>query len=40
MQGIEELAHAKVNLFLRVLRRREDVFHVIETFMVPITLYD
>src|SRR6476469_761106 len=40
MQGIEELAHAKVNLFLRVLRRREDGFHEIETFMAPITLCD
>src|SRR6184192_1765438 len=40
MQGIEELAHAKVNLFLRVLRRREDGFHEIETFMAPIALCD
>jgi 4-diphosphocytidyl-2-C-methyl-D-erythritol kinase len=40
MQGIEELAHAKVNLFLRVLRRREDGFHEIETLMAPITLCD
>ena len=40
MQGIQELAHAKVNLFLRVLRRREDDFHEIETFMAPITLCD
>ena len=40
MQGIEELAHAKVNLFLRVLRRREDGFHEIETLMAPIALYD
>jgi 4-diphosphocytidyl-2-C-methyl-D-erythritol kinase len=40
MQGIEELAHAKVNLFLRVLRRREDGFHEIETFIAPITLCD
>jgi 4-diphosphocytidyl-2-C-methyl-D-erythritol kinase len=40
MQGIEELAHAKVNLFLRVLRRREDGFHEIETLMAPISLYD
>src|SRR5438128_12396283 len=40
MQGIEELAHAKVNLFLRVPRRREDGFHEIETFMAPITLCD
>jgi 4-diphosphocytidyl-2-C-methyl-D-erythritol kinase len=40
MQGIEELAHAKVNLFLRVLGRREDGFHEIETLMAPITLCD
>ena len=40
MQGIQELAHAKVNLFLRVLHRREDGFHEIETFMAPITLCD
>jgi len=37
---MEELAHAKVNLFLRVLRRREDGFHEIETVMAPITLCD
>src|SRR5207253_11006234 len=40
MQGMEELAHAKVNLFLRVLRQREDGFHEIETLMAPITLCD
>jgi len=40
MQGMEELARAKVNLFLRVLRRREDGFHEIETSMAPITLCD
>ena len=40
MQGIEELAHAKVNLFLRVLCRRKDGFHEIETFMALITLCD
>src|SRR5262245_31089357 len=40
MQGMEELAHAKVNLFLRVLRRRDDGFHQIETLIAPITLHD
>src|SRR5437763_14452717 len=40
MQGIEELAHAKVNLFLRVLRPREDGFHEIETSIAPVTLGD
>jgi len=37
---MEELAHAKVNLFLRVLRHREDGFHEIETLMAPVTLCD
>src|SRR6266567_3737944 len=40
MQGMEEQAHAKVNLFLRVLRHREDGFHEIETLMAPVTLCD
>jgi 4-diphosphocytidyl-2-C-methyl-D-erythritol kinase len=40
MQGMEELARAKVNLFLRVLRRREDGFHEIETSIAPVTLCD
>src|SRR5438270_1552315 len=40
MECIEEPAYAKVNLFLRVLRRREDGFHEIETFIVHITLCD
>src|SRR5437868_7626626 len=40
MQGMEELAHAKVNLSLRVLRHREDGFHEIETLMAPVTLCD
>ena len=35
-----ELAPAKVNLFLRVLRRRDDGFHEIETLMAPISLCD
>ncbi len=33
-------APAKVNLTLRVLRRRDDGFHEIETLMAPITLAD
>jgi 4-diphosphocytidyl-2-C-methyl-D-erythritol kinase len=37
---MEELAHAKVNLLLRVLRRREDGFHDIETLIAPISLHD
>lgn len=37
---MEELAHAKVNLSLRVLRRREDGFHEIETLIAPVMLHD
>ncbi|MGI9114184.1 MAG: 4-(cytidine 5'-diphospho)-2-C-methyl-D-erythritol kinase [Chthoniobacterales bacterium] len=37
---MEELAHAKINLSLRVLRRREDGFHEIRTLIAPITLCD
>lgn len=37
---MEELAYAKVNLSLRVLSRRKDGFHEIETLMTPITLAD
>ena len=33
-------APAKVNLSLRVLRRREDGFHDIESFIVPVSIYD
>src|SRR5438067_3677726 len=40
LHDMEELAHAKVNLFLRVLRRREDGFHEVETLIAPITLHD
>ncbi len=37
---MEELAHAKVNLSLRVRRRRDDGFHEIETLIAPISLFD
>ena len=37
---MEFLAPAKVNLSLRVIRRREDGFHEIETLMAPIAIRD
>ncbi len=33
-------APAKINLYFKILRRREDGFHEIETIMVPISLWD
>jgi len=37
---MQVLAPAKINLSLRVLRRRSDGFHEIETFIAPISLCD
>jgi 4-diphosphocytidyl-2-C-methyl-D-erythritol kinase len=37
---IEVLAHAKINVFLRVLRLREDGYHDIESLVLPISLSD
>ena len=33
-------AHAKINLFLRVVRRRDDGYHEIETIFQSIALAD
>jgi 4-diphosphocytidyl-2-C-methyl-D-erythritol kinase len=40
MTGFRMQAHAKVNLFLRVLGTRDDGYHEIETVLVPISLAD
>ncbi|HEX7232515.1 MAG TPA: 4-(cytidine 5'-diphospho)-2-C-methyl-D-erythritol kinase, partial [Candidatus Binatia bacterium] len=33
-------APAKVNLFLRVVGRRRDGYHLLDTLIVPVSLYD
>ena len=40
MDSVTVLAPAKINLSLRILRRRDDGFHEIETFITPVSLYD
>jgi 4-diphosphocytidyl-2-C-methyl-D-erythritol kinase len=37
---VEFLAPAKVNLSLRVLRRRDDGFHDIESLVCPVSIFD
>ncbi len=37
---IRALAAAKINLYLDVLRRREDGYHDIETLYQPVSLWD
>ncbi|MFQ5849836.1 MAG: 4-(cytidine 5'-diphospho)-2-C-methyl-D-erythritol kinase [Candidatus Binatia bacterium] len=34
------LAPAKVNLYLRVVGKRDDGYHLIDSLMVPVSLYD
>ena len=40
MKQIEILAPAKVNLFLKILNRRKDGFHDIETVFEKVSLFD
>ena len=40
MNEIRRRAHAKLNVFLRVLGRRDDGFHDIETLILPLELHD
>lgn len=39
-EPLVERAHAKLNVFLRVLGRRDDGYHDLETLLLPLDLYD
>ena len=38
--SVKQFAPAKINLSLRVIGRREDGFHDIESLMCPVTVFD
>ncbi len=40
MRSVTQRAHAKLNVFLRVLGTREDGFHDIQTAILPLDLHD
>ena len=40
MTALQMSAHAKLNVFLRVLGRRDDGYHDVETLLLPISLAD
>src|SRR5438105_5816631 len=40
MSAMQVLAPAKINLSLKILGRRSDGFHEIETLIAPISLFD
>jgi 4-diphosphocytidyl-2-C-methyl-D-erythritol kinase len=40
MRTIHSLAPAKINLYLRIVGRRSDGYHLLDSMMVPISLYD
>jgi 4-diphosphocytidyl-2-C-methyl-D-erythritol kinase len=40
MRTMHSLAPAKINLYLRIIGRRPDGYHLLDSMMVPISLYD
>lgn len=39
-EPVVEHAHAKINVFLRILGRRDDGYHDLETVLLPLDLHD
>jgi 4-diphosphocytidyl-2-C-methyl-D-erythritol kinase len=40
MRTMQSLAPAKINVYLRIVGRRPDGYHLLDSLMVPISLYD
>jgi len=40
MRTVQSLAPAKINVYLRIVGRRPDGYHLLDSLMVPISLYD
>ena len=40
MSFVKLLSPAKVNLFLRVLRKRSDGYHELQSVLQPVSLFD
>jgi len=40
MRTMQSLAPAKINLYLRIVGRRPDGYHLLDSLMIPISLYD
>jgi 4-diphosphocytidyl-2-C-methyl-D-erythritol kinase len=40
MRTIQSLAPAKINVYLRIVGRRPDGYHLLDSLMAPISLYD
>jgi 4-diphosphocytidyl-2-C-methyl-D-erythritol kinase len=40
MRAMQSLAPAKINVYLRIVGRRPDGYHLLDSLMVPISLYD
>src|SRR5207244_11968258 len=40
MRTMQSRAPAKINVYLRIVGRRPDGYHLLDSLMVPISLYD